>query len=292
MFGTWQPDHAIQYEGYTRFWSALLSNIDSVDRQNIIYLHNNIYNEWQSRFPTLKGIFNLYFNYNYLISVSQKVSEANCHNLFKNFGLDSNKFVCVNNIPDIDGIPALAKEPLESDLKGFIHSTPISQIFATLGRLSPEKNHELLLNAFAIVHNKFPQAKLLILGEGPLHATLNAQIARLGLKGAAWLAGQRSNPFPLLKASGCFVLSSKYEGAGMVLFEAMTLHKPIVATNIPGPQDILQACNYGALVKEDAHAMAQAMMQTIDGHHPAQDVNAAIQAYRKNALEQFYAVLQ
>lgn len=78
----------------------------------------------------------------------------------------------------------------------------------------------------------------------------------------------------------------------MTLFEAMVLNKPIVATDIPGSRDLLQTCNYGTLVKEDAHAMAQAMMQVIEGRNPTVDATAAIQAYRKNALEQFYAVLQ
>ena len=90
----------------------------------------------------------------------------------------------------------------------------------TVGRLSEEKNQLLLLEAFSRVIEEV-DARLVILGEGPLRGALERRVAELGLEHAVKLPGFMMNPVPAYKSADLFVLSSNYEGFGNVIVEAL-----------------------------------------------------------------------
>lgn len=263
VFGDWQPSHVINYDGYARFWAGLLAFGPQPGKQRLVYLHNDMHGEWQVRFPHLAGMFGLYPHYDLLVSVAKAISDANRKNLAQPFGIGPERFVHIDNIPDFAEVRAKAQEPLESDLAQWLAPTPPGQVFVSIGRLSPEKNHALLLNAFAKLLKNYPQARLVILGDGILRKELERQIAEKGLGAAVLLPGVRSNPFPLLFRCDCFVLPSKHEGQPMVLLEAMALEKSIIATNIPGVRELLMK-GYGKIVNNDADDLANALMNELE----------------------------
>jgi glycosyltransferase involved in cell wall biosynthesis len=134
----------------------------------------------------------------------------------------------------------------------------------TVGSFKAQKNHALLLRAFARVDNK--SATLLILGEGELRSKLERLAAELGIADRVIMPGFAVDPWPYLASAEIFVLSSDYEGFPLVLAEAMYAGLKIVSTDcISGPNEMLDGGRYGRLVPcRDEVALAEAIKATID----------------------------
>ncbi len=139
----------------------------------------------------------------------------------------------------------------------FAEATPV---YVTAGRLVPQKDHATLLAAFARHRSRVP-ARLIVLGQGPLRRSLQAQAASLGIAADVDFAGYIENPLPYFREAAAFVLSSRHEGFGNVLVEALGCGTPVIATDCPhGPAEILQGGRYGVLVPPgDAGALAAAL---------------------------------
>lgn len=133
-----------------------------------------------------------------------------------------------------------------------------------VGRLVPQKNFELLINAFA-EFAAGSSARLVLLGDGPLKADLQQQIDRLGLSGRAAILPIDINPWRYMARAKVLVLSSLFEGFGNVLVEAMATGTPVVSVDCPdGPADILGHGKWGRLVPSgDAKALAAAIVDTL-----------------------------
>ena len=142
---------------------------------------------------------------------------------------------------------------------------PENKTIVAMGRLTPQKGFDLLLDAFARIASVHPDWQLLILGEGELREELEAQKDRLGLQNRVAMPGIVSDPFPLLKKCDLFVLSSRYEGFGNVIIEAMACGLPVIATDCPsGPNEIIVDGVNGILVpNQDTPALATAMSNLI-----------------------------
>ncbi|WP_251963228.1 glycosyltransferase, partial [Salinibacter ruber] len=116
------------------------------------------------------------------------------------------------------------------------------------GRLVEEKGFSTLLRAFAEVV-RARRARLVILGEGKERPVLEQQAERLGVSDHVWMPGFVSNPMKYMADAEAFVLSSKSEGLGNVLVEAMACGTPVVSTDCPGgPSEVLQEGKHGRLV--------------------------------------------
>lgn len=142
-----------------------------------------------------------------------------------------------------------------------------AHLLVASGRIVPEKDYRTLLRAVAIANRRAPLS-LLILGEGPERPALEALISELGLEDRVAMPGRMANPFPTMRQADVFVLSSRHEGFGNVLAEALALGLPVVATDCPfGPREILADGRYGALVPVgDSEALAEAILATLE--HP------------------------
>ena len=117
----------------------------------------------------------------------------------------------------------------------------------TVGSMKAQKNHALLLRAFAGVGH--PDARLMFVGDGAGREALEVFAHELGLAGRVLFAGFRSDPTPFYETADLFVLSSDYEGFGNVIVEAMACGTPVVSTDCPsGPSEILEGGRYGTLV--------------------------------------------
>lgn len=134
----------------------------------------------------------------------------------------------------------------------------------TVGRLKAQKNHSLLLRAFARVCEQM-DARLMILGVGELEQQIRRDIEIAGLAEKVLMPGHVADPMPYYRSADLFVLSSNYEGFGMVLVEALACGLPVVSTDCPGgPAEILQGGAYGRLVPvEDERRLAAAMVETL-----------------------------
>lgn len=160
----------------------------------------------------------------------------------------------------------LAQAPIDDPW--FQHGA--APVIVSVGRLSSEKNFDLLIRAFAGLRQRDPLPRLAIIGEGPQRLSLQALIDKLGLGGRVRLLGQRENPFAYMQRATLFVLASRFEGFGNVLIEAMACGVPVIAADCPvGPREILEDGRYGALVAPDhAAALMTAIETGLDDPRP------------------------
>lgn len=149
-----------------------------------------------------------------------------------------------------------------------------------VGELCARKDFETLLHGFARLDGQH-DLRLIILGEGRRRAALEALVEQLGLRGKVDLPGFVANPYAWMARAALFVLTSRCEGAPVVLMEALGLGVPVVSTDCPsGPREILQEGRYGRLVPVgDAAALGAAMLETLDRPLVAEDLQAAVAAY-------------
>lgn len=135
----------------------------------------------------------------------------------------------------------------------------------SVGRLEPQKNHKLLIDAFARISEKCPD-NLIIIGEGSLRKDLENQINNLGLSERVLLPGTTDNVINKLISAKIFALSSDYEGMPNTLMEAMALGLPCISTDCPcgGPKELIQNENNGILTQVgNADSMATALIKLI-----------------------------
>lgn len=142
---------------------------------------------------------------------------------------------------------------------------PEPGLIAAVGRLSPEKDFATLIQALALVRTSRP-VHLTIAGEGPERTALEALASAEGVGGAVEFLGFQSEPSALTLRAEVFVSSSRYEGFGNVIVEAMATGTPVVATDAPyGPRTVLHDGKLGRLVPVgDATALADAIVETLD----------------------------
>lgn len=121
-----------------------------------------------------------------------------------------------------------------------IQRKPNKGEIVTCGRLEKQKNHALLIQAFAKIAREFPYATLKIYGEGSLKEQLQQQINELHLQGRAFLMGATDHVEEALKSADLFVLSSDFEGMPNALMEAMAAGVPCISTDCPcgGPKEL------------------------------------------------------
>ena len=162
-----------------------------------------------------------------------------------------------------------------------------------VGRLSKQKDYATLIRAFDRVRRQ-RVARLVILGDGPERASLEALIAELGLADQASLPGFASNPFAYMARAGVFVLSSAWEGMPGALIQAVACGAPVVATDCEsGPREILQGGRYGRLVPVgDPSAMAEAILAALEQPRTAVPFEAVERFTRSAAVSGYLEVLR
>ena len=143
------------------------------------------------------------------------------------------------------------------------------------GRLTHQKNFRVLIEAFALLTGH-EEARLVILGEGPERAALEAHVRACGLESRVALPGFVDNPYACMARARVFALSSDFEGLPTVLIESLAIGTPVVATDCEsGPREILRGGELGELVRVgDVRALADAIARALDAprSRPSPDV--------------------
>lgn len=158
----------------------------------------------------------------------------------------------------------------------------------TCGRLTEQKNHAMLIAAFADVVKQYPYATLKIYGEGALRETLQQQINEAGLQDKALLMGATNDVAKALKTADLFVLSSDYEGMPNALMEAMAAGVPCISTDCPcgGPREL-----FGENLKKklvpcgDANQMALKISEVLDATESGILEKNCAEAFRPDSVD-------
>ena len=134
-----------------------------------------------------------------------------------------------------------------------------------VGRLAPVKQLPLLVDAYAYMIGKYHLPhKLVLVGQGHDEENIKNKIKSLGLEDSVLLAGVQTNPYPWISHAELFVLSSKHEGLGMVLLEALACKTPIIAIKSPGGvSDIMKNELADFLCETDAKSLGDAIAEQL-----------------------------
>ena len=212
-----------------------------------------------------------------VVTTSRGVSD----DLRDHFGVGAARLRVIHNPVDLDRIASAVTQPVDSP-GGAGGNRPV---IVTAGRLAEAKNLSLLIDAMALLVARVP-AQLVILGQGDQEASLRARVLGHGLEDRVHLLGFQANPWRYLAHADVFVLTSRYEGFGNVLIEAMACGVPVVATASPGTREIIDDGVNGVLV--EAHtpeAVAAALERLLtDPGTRARLVEGARTSVRQYAL--------
>jgi glycosyltransferase involved in cell wall biosynthesis len=197
--------------------------------------------------------------------------------------LPAGRRVVIHNPVCLDGSDAAVSAP---------RRFPRPHTVLAMGRLETQKGFDLLIDAFGRLAADFPDWGLVILGEGSLRPKLSAQIEALGLGDRIHMPGVTASPAATLRRGDLFVLSSRYEGFGLALVEAMAVGLPVVAADCPsGPAEIVHPGEDGLLVPAEnvsalAGAMAQLMSDPAERRRLGENARAVAQRFGLNTVMQ------
>jgi len=193
------------------------------------------------------------------------VSRAVADDIIKLTGMPKGKVRVIYN-------PVVTPELFEKAMEATNHPWLIEgklPVILGIGGSSKAKDLFTLIKAFNIVR-KYRDSRLIVLAEEKRRPELKQLIKELSCENHVDMLGFVDNPYPYLKKSSVFVLSSKWEGLPTSLIEAMALGTPVIATDCPGgPREVLENGKWGRLVPVgDAETMAEAILETLDSPNP------------------------
>ncbi|MGN0507544.1 MAG: CDP-glycerol glycerophosphotransferase family protein [Lachnospiraceae bacterium] len=300
VFSGCRVDKVIQFSGYSHEWTAMLEQLPC---SNTIYVHNDMEQEIETRGNAdINVLSRAYQTYDSvavvtpdLIPVTKRIAAH-----LKGEGLSGTANIkVVKNVIDYRGILERSREELlldeqttmnvsEETLREILSSG--KKKFITIGRFSPEKGHFRLISAFEEFHREYPDTCLILIGG---HGELFAQTVQMAAESSCpediVIIRFMSNPYTVLKQCDYFVLSSFYEGFGLVLAEADILGLPCFSTDITGPKLFMEQYG-GKLVENSEEGILNGLRDCMTGNIP-QRLNIDYQKYNEEAVAQFESLL-
>lgn len=153
-------------------------------------------------------------------------------------GFTADNTVQINNAIDIDRAEEMQLDRAQARLRLGLRDEDM--VLGTIGRLVPVKGHIYLLQAFARVQHEFPQARLLIIGDGRSREELESCISEHGMHGRVLLMGTLEDALQYVRAFDAFVMPSLSEGLPLALLEGMSGALPVLGSSIDSLRSILQ----------------------------------------------------
>lgn len=172
------------------------------------------------------------------------VSEDLCQEV-QHWGVSADRCTLVENAIDLDVYQRRRTKGAAKEALGIPHD---SILLGAVGRLSPEKGFDLLIQAVGLLKAGKQNLYAVIAGEGPERRSLEQLIGRLGLQTKVRLLEYHRDPIEVYEALDIYVLSSRREGLPNVVLEAMAMRVPVVATSVAGMPRLLRNCQNGVLV--------------------------------------------
>jgi len=153
---------------------------------------------------------------------------------------------------------------------------PDSTVIGTVGRLTEQKGHKYLFEAFAATVRGFPQLRLLIVGDGPQRAVLEQTAESLNIRDKVIFTGTRRDVPPMLAAMDVFVFPSLWEGMPNALAEAMAAGLPIIASDIPQNRELIDHEKSGLVFTSgSSDAMVLMLKRMLEHMHLAKELGRA-----------------
>lgn len=302
-------DYSLDYCGMSFVYALLALHVPA--SYHGVWMHSDMTAERDTRMPWLSKMFTIYSSFDRLISCSRDVMAVNRQNL-ADYATPEQFTYCKNAVgyrKVLDGLQYHAEIEwtgqrycLSHELSSEVQSVKMIPLllpdasnlepirFLMIGRLSPEKNYESMIRAFARMVSVYPQIMLYIVGDGPLFSALNALIKQLGMTGRIHLVGLLDNPGILMPYCHCFVLSSFHEGQPVVLHEARTAGLPIIMSRFSSYAGaVIENGQY--LTDPDEDSLAEGIRAFMEGRVPQTYSYDPVKNNRE-AYQEFLSALQ
>jgi len=288
-YGQSKFDTVIQFCGYERDLILLYSQFDG---NNAIWVHNDMVAEMKLKSNQRKDILKYaYNNYDKVVAVTDDIVAST-----QKLAGTNKKIDIVKNTIDYKTILANSEQPIALDptTKCSVEPEKFYEImqsdakkFINIGRYSPEKGHDRLIDAFYKLWQKDNSIYLIIIGgnsRANKYEELIEKVNEMGLSENVILLLSVSNPYPIIKACNGFILSSLYEGFGLVLAEANILGLPIVSTDITGPRTFMN--KYGGTLVEDSEDGVYKGLEMLYNNE-IKPINVDYEAYNRECVAEF-----
>lgn len=256
-----RPDAVLSALNRANIVAVLATRLSNVDTRVVVSEHNHLstyikHAMLRERALLPRLIHSFYPRADDIVAVSQGVAE----DLESTTSLDQDEITVIHN-------PAMTPEVKEMSSKPVDHPWFDTEkpVIIGLGNLTEQKDFPTLLRAVDHLR-EWRKCRLIICGEGEKRPELEELITRLGIESIVDLPGFVDNPYAMMNKADVFALSSKWEGFGNVVVEALGCGCPVVSTDCPsGPAEILHNGKYGKLVPiGDPEALASAISEQID----------------------------
>lgn len=222
--------------------------------KKLIWIHNDLKKTEFHNYTDKE--FRKFFGFDKIMVISEKIKQD-----FETIAIteeEKDKIVRIYNPLDTKEI--LSKSKLE--LKNY-NFDKRAKTFVSVGTVFPQKGFDRLLKAHKRLLYEGLNHKILILGDGYDFENLKNLKKELGVAGTVTLLGFTDNPYPYFKKADFYILSSRYEGFPTVLFEAITLKKKIIATDVSGVREMLEEGKLGLIVDNSQNGIYEGMKKAL-----------------------------
>jgi glycosyltransferase involved in cell wall biosynthesis len=190
-----------------------------------------------------------------VIAISEAVAEVLVQD-----GIERARIRVVHSGISLDTTKAVAR----LGIRDLLSLPPGALVAANVAALVPHKDHATLLSAAKQLEHRHPHLHWVVAGEGELRPSLEARIGQLGLRDRVHLMGHLSSPERLIADADVFVMSSRQEGLGTSVLEAMALGIPVASTGAGGLPEMLGQGAGLVVPPGDAGALAEAVARILE----------------------------
>lgn len=238
-------DMAIAFmEGRAATWLIDMKS----DCKKIAWIHNDV-NKFDIGISE-KEIKNTYSKVDKIVVVSKQSRDS----FIEKYNIDEEKVEVIYNLIDEENIIKKSKlEKIKKDKFTFIN----------VAKMRHQKRHDRLIEAASILKNEGYDFNLWLIGNGPLENEIKNKVKELNMEDCITLYGLKENPFPYIKASDYFVMSSDHEGYPLSLLESLILKTPVISTDVSGAREILKD-KYGFICDINLNSLVDSMRNVLE----------------------------
>jgi len=220
--------------------------------KKIIWIHNDLSQVKEYTNEEIRK----FFGFDSIMVISKKIEQM-FYDLAKN-EIEKRKIVKIYNPLDTKEILTKSEQPVVN--YKFDENVPT---FISVGTVFPQKGFDRLLRVHKKLLDEGLHHKIVIVGDGYDFENIKHLKTELGVDETATMLGFTDNPYPYFKHSDFYILSSRYEGFPTVLFEAITLNKKIIATEVSGVNEMLNNGELGLIVENSEDGIYLGMKKAL-----------------------------
>ena len=220
--------------------------------KKIVWIHNDLRKTEFHNYTDQE--IRKFFGFDKIMVISEHI-QKDFENLAQN-EVEKSKIVRIYNPLDTEEILLKSQEPR-------IKNQDQQPTFVSVGTVFPQKGFDRLLKVHKKLLDEGFKHRIQIIGDGYDFENIKNLKTELGANETAEMLGFTDNPYPYIKAADFYILSSRYEGFPTVLFEAITLKKNIIATDVSGVQEMLENGKLGLIVENSEEGIYQGMKKAL-----------------------------